>query len=275
MNTLQKLSMAQIKLVVKDYNLKHRIPFSRVVDGKRKGLTRKELIAELEKHVYVDDNRMIKRKNESFYQMPLSDAKKEHKKLVKILEKAEDKIDDKMVKEEVKKEAEEQSAELKMLVKKSKPTRNLFKESEKNENKMKEDEPKYMKNQNKMIEDEPKFIRKELKRIEDKHMKMIKDEQEEFKKKNQLMKINNSAERIRKYNKRLEEAVAKKEVKNKKSEIEEGNEEYVNSYNYYVIHPEEIADIDRKVRNHYYYMWYKLKLPLTTELKKYRNLNKK
>jgi len=119
MNSLQKLSKGAIKQIVIKYNLKHCIKFSRVVDGKRKTLSKKELIQKLDEHVYVDEeSRMIKRKNENLYQMPLEDAKKEHKNLVKVLEKVEKKVSDKAVKSMVKKEAEEQSAELKMLKKK-------------------------------------------------------------------------------------------------------------------------------------------------------------
>lgn len=116
MHSLKNLSKTQIKQVVKHYNLKHHIPFSRVVDGKRHTLSKKELIVELEKHLYIDEeSKMIKRKNENLYQMPIEDAKKEHKKLVKVLEKAEKKVSDKAVKKEIKKEVKEQKTEMKAI----------------------------------------------------------------------------------------------------------------------------------------------------------------
>lgn len=116
MVSFKNLDKTQIKAIVKQYNLKHHIPFSRVVDGKRHTLSKKELIIELEKHLYIDEaSRMIKRKNESLYQMPLEDAKKEHKKLVKVLDKAEKKVSDKAVKKEIKDEKEEQKVEMKAM----------------------------------------------------------------------------------------------------------------------------------------------------------------
>jgi hypothetical protein len=116
MVSFKNLDKTQIKAIVIQYNLKHHIPFSRVIDGKRHTLSKKKLIIELEKHLYIDEaTRMIKHKNESLFQMPLEEAKKEHKKLVKVLEKAEKKVSDKAVKEEIKVEKEEQKAEMKAM----------------------------------------------------------------------------------------------------------------------------------------------------------------
>jgi hypothetical protein len=133
MLSFKSLQKKQIKDIVREYNLKHHIPFSRVVDGKRKPFTKKELCTELEKHLYIDeeDGNKIKKKNENFFIMPEKKMKAEHKKLINVLEKAEEKVKDKKVKEELKEEIKEQSKELKKVEKKDKKTETFKKELDK------------------------------------------------------------------------------------------------------------------------------------------------
>lgn len=114
-----KLSKAQIKEIVKQYNLKHHIPFSKVENGKRKFFSKKELIKKLEEHLYVDENNKVRRKNENLFtiEMPLKKVKKEHEKLVEVLKKADEKIDDKKVDKVIKEEIKDQTKELKQYTK--------------------------------------------------------------------------------------------------------------------------------------------------------------
>lgn len=115
--SFDKLKLGEIKKIIKHYNLHHDVKLSKVENGDRIKHCKEDLIKQLDKHLFVDNHNMIRKRNELLYEMPMKEAKKEHKKLIEVLEKADEKIKDVPTKKKIEEEIKEQKEEMKMMKK--------------------------------------------------------------------------------------------------------------------------------------------------------------
>lgn len=84
----EKLPLKVMKAVIKHYNLESKIRMSKMIDGKRKLLTKDELAKELHKHLFITEDGTIRyiEKDLNFPKVKFDDEKKQ-KKAVKISKK--------------------------------------------------------------------------------------------------------------------------------------------------------------------------------------------
>ena len=78
--TFKHLTSKQLKQIIKHYNLSHHIPLSKIVDGKRKRLSKDELAEELDKHLIIDNDTIRRKEINYMYDMPKIQQKKESNK---------------------------------------------------------------------------------------------------------------------------------------------------------------------------------------------------
>jgi hypothetical protein len=121
--TFHKLTKPVLRKIIKAYNLHVMIKMSHIVDGKRVPRNKKEIVSDMEKHLFIDEQGKIKRHEKTTFDISIpKDEIKEHKEQVKTTAKI-------LKTAEKMSEKQPENKEIKEIMKKNKDTLKVLEES--------------------------------------------------------------------------------------------------------------------------------------------------